>query len=248
MSGHSKWSQIKRQKASADIKRGQIFSKLARAISVAVREGGSADPEVNYKLRVVVETGKSYNMPKENIQRAIEAGIGKSGGVKLEEVVYEGFAPAGVAVIIEAVTDNKNRTLSEIKKVFDKGGGQIAGVGSVSWQFEKKGQMVVKPENISADEILGTAVEAGANDIEVSNSSVWIYCQPEKLALVKKDLEAAGLVLESAELVMKPKNIVKVADAELAKKVLNLVDNLDNLDDVQKVYANFDIPDELLVQ
>ncbi len=248
MSGHSKWSQIKRQKASVDIKRGQIFSKLARAIAISAREGGSGDPDVNYKLRVAIETAKSFNLPKENIQRAIEAGLGKGGGVRLEEVTYEGFAQLGVQVLVEAVTDNKNRTISEIKKVFEKNGGRMGSAGAVSWNFEKKGQIVVKLASISADEILTKAADAGADDIEVGESIVWVYCQPEKLAQVKKDLEAAGLAVESAELVMKPKNIVKITDAGLAKKVLNLVDSLDNLDDVQKVYANFDIPDELLVK
>lgn len=246
MSGHSKWSQIKRQKQSADIKRGQVFSKLARAIAIAAKEGNSADPQVNYKLRMAIETAKSVNMPKENIVRAIEAGAGISGGVNLEEVTYEGFAPAGVAIVVEAVTDNKNRTLAEIKKVFDKSGGALTGVGSVSWNFEKKGVVIVKLDSLTADEVLEKAANIGAEDIEAGNSFVEVYCQSEKLAKIRQGLKEAGLIIESAELTMKPKNIVKVEDSRKAKQVLNLVDALDNLDDVQKVFANFDIPDSLL--
>lgn len=246
MSGHSKWSQIKRQKAVADVKRGQAFSKLGKAITLAAKKGGSADPEINYKLRMAVETAKSYNMPKENIQRAIDAGIGKGATVNLEEATYEGFAQNGVAVIVEVVTDNKNRTVSEIKKTFDKCGGTLANAGAVSWNFEKKGQIVVKLDRFTADEVLGKAAEFGADDIEVGENSVEVYCPPEKLSQVRQNLAEAGFSIESAELTMKPKSLVKVEDSGKANQILGLVDSLDNLDDVQKVYANFDIPDNLL--
>ena len=248
MSGHSKWSQIKRQKGTADVKRGQVFSKLAKAIAVAAKEGGSSDPAVNYKLRVAIETAKTYNMPKENITRAIEAGAGISVGVSLEEVTYEGFAPAGVAVLVDVLTDNKNRTLSEIKKVFERGGGTLLGVGSVAWNFEKKGQITVKLNGKTPDEILTIAADSGADDVEILDAIAQIYSAPEKLTLLKEELTRQGLKVETAELTMKPKTIVKVEDSGRARQILSLVDNLDNLDDVQKVYANFDIPDEILSQ
>lgn len=248
MSGHSKWSQIKRQKGAADVKRGQVFSKLSKAITLAAKEGGSQDPSVNYKLRMVIETAKTYNMPKENIARAVEAGARISGGVSLEEVTYEGFAPAGVAVLVDVVTDNKNRTLSEIKKVFERGGGTLSGAGSVAWNFEKKGQITVKFNGKTPDEILTIAADSGADDVEILTTVAQIYSTPEKLTQVKEKLIKAGLKIETAELTMKPKTVVKVGDSGKARQILSLVDTLDNLEDVQKVYSNFDIPDEILAK
>ncbi|OGD86169.1 hypothetical protein A2Z23_02235 [Candidatus Curtissbacteria bacterium RBG_16_39_7] len=247
MSGHSKWSQIKRQKTSTDVKRGQLFSKLASAITIAAKEGGSGDPQTNFKLRMVLEQAKAVNMPKENIQRAIERGLGKGdAGIILEEVVYEGFGPGGIAIIAEATTDNRNRANSEIKKVLELAGGRLAGSNSVLWGFEKKGMIMVKSDK-SFDESFMVAAEAGAEDLEEAGNVFEIYTKIEDLEKVKKNLIDRGFKIVTSELTLKPTDIVKITDLNLAQKVLTLMDKLDELDFVQKVYSNFDIPDKLLV-
>ncbi len=245
MSGHSKWSTIKRQKGVADAKRGQAFAKAAAAITIAARESGES-PETNFKLRLAVESAKRINMPKENIQRAIDKGVGKGGNqVAIEEAVYEGFGPAGVSIIVEALTDNKLRTAQEVRSTFEKGGGSLGGLGSVSYLFTPTGEIDVEKVT-NADELLLAAADAGADDVEVEEPVAAIYCRPGDLEKVKKGLEDAGFAVSGSELSMKPKDLVKVEDSEKAEKVLSLVNKLDQLQDVQKVYSNYDISDEIL--
>ncbi len=247
MSGHSKWAQIKRQKGVADIKRGQAFTKLANAITIAVRQGGgSSDPEQNFRLRLTIEKAREVNMPKENVQRAIERGAGKGEkGSGLEEVVYEGFGPGGSAIIVEAATDNKLRTTSEVKQVFEKNGATLGTPGAVSYQFNTKGVIRIQKENRSTDEIFLSAADAGAEDIEEQGDEVAIYTKPDELMKVKqllpKDLKITG-----AELTRVPLTTVSIQDQDAAEKIVTLLDKLESLDDVQKVYSNFDIPDQYL--
>lgn len=251
MSGHSKWAQIKRQKGVADIKRGQAFTKVAKGITIAVKQGGGvSDPSQNFRLRLAIEKARAINMPKENIERAIERGMGKSGGMGLEESVYEGFGPQGVAVIVEAATDNKQRTTPEIKSVFEKNGGTLATPGAVSYQFEQKGLITVKkgtpPAGRSLDDIFLISADAGAEDIEEAGDEVLIYTKPDQIALVKDILVKNNLAVKDLELIRKPKTTISITDRENADKMLALVEKLEELEDVQKVYANFDIPDRFL--
>ncbi|MBI2036227.1 YebC/PmpR family DNA-binding transcriptional regulator [Candidatus Microgenomates bacterium] len=249
MSGHSKWAQIKRQKGTADVKRGLAFTKLANAITIAVRAGGGiADPESNFKLRLTIEKARTANMPKENIQRAIDRGKAplRQGSAGLEEVVYEGFGPGGIAVIIECVTDNKERTRSEVRSIFDKNGGTLGQAGSVSYQFEKVGLITVGKNNQTFDEIFTIAVDHGAQDIEEAEEEVFIYTDTPALKQTKESLEKAGLAIIEAQLYRKPTVTIPVGDKELADKIISFVEKLENLDDVQKVYSNFDISNELL--
>lgn len=246
MSGHSKWAQIKRQKGAADIKRGQTFTKIANAITIAVRQGGGIpDPEANFRLRLAMEKARAANMPKENIERALRRAQGKLGG-ELEEVVYEGYGPAKVAVIIEAATDNKQRTTSEVRNIFEKGGGALGGKGSVAYLFDAVGQISVKKKDKTADEMMFLAIDEGAQDFEETQDSVEIYTKPEDLNNVKEKLSGHGFMVEAAELEMRPKTAVSITDSQTAQQVLSFVEKLENLDDVQKVHANFDIPDELI--
>lgn len=247
MSGHSKWSTIKRQKGVTDARRGREFTKLGNAITIAVREGGgSGDPASNFKLRLTMDQARAANMPKENIQRAIDRGLGKGGsGGQLETVDYEGYGPGKVAVIIEAVTDNRNRTSSEIRGVVEKNGGTFASSGAVSWMFKDCGLIGVAKDG-KFDEIFEASVDAGAEDVEEAGDSVEVYTKPADLDRVKKSLEEKGLKVLSAELYKKPTTTVEITDAEVAKKLLSFVEKLEDVDDVSKVYANFDIDDEIL--
>ncbi len=246
MSGHSKWAQIKRQKEKADIKRGVVFTKLANAIAIAVRQsGGIGEVNQNFRLRLAVDAAKAANMPKENIQRAIQRAVRKEVG-ELEEVTYEGFAPGGVAIIVRAITDSRNRTTSEVKGIIERNGGTFTAVGSVSWMFEDKGLIVVAKDGKSFDEVFETSVDSGAEDVKESDGLVEVYTKPDELYKVKNFLIEKGLKIQSAELYKTPMTIVKVEDSETAKKVLALIDKLDELDDVIRVYANFDIQDNLL--
>lgn len=245
MSGHSKWAQIKRQKGAADMKRGQAFTKLASAITIAVREGGGvADPVQNFRLRLSIEKARSINMPKENIERAIERGKGGGKDDALQEVVYEGFAPGGVALIVEAATDNKLRTNSEVKNIIEKNGGTLGVPGSVSYQFQTKGLINVKKDR-DLDEIFMIAADAGAEDIEEVADEVIIYTKPEELANVRNAI-GEKLQILNAELTRKPTITVNISDKNIASKILSLMEKVESMDDVQKVYANFDIPDELI--
>jgi len=246
MSGHSKWAQIKRQKGVTDIKRGQAFTKIAKAITLAVKEGGGiGDPEKNFKLRLAIEKARAINTPKENIERAIERGMGKGKGESLEEVVYEGFGPGGVAVIAEAATDNRQRTNSEVKSIFDKNGGTFGNPGSVSYLFQKKGTITIKKDGKTIDEIFLAAADFGAEDVEEAGEEVLVYTKPEDLGKVK-DLLSNSLTVTNAEIIRKPFVAVTIEDKQTAQKVLSFMDKLESCEDIQRVDANFDIPDNLI--
>jgi YebC/PmpR family DNA-binding regulatory protein len=246
MSGHSKWSSIKHKKGAADAKRGKLFSKLSRAIIVAAKDGGP-DPAGNLALQNAVEKAKSYSMPKDNIDRAIAKGSGADAdAAAFETVVYEGYGPEGVAVLVEALTDNRNRTAADVRHIFAKTGGNLGTSGAVAWQFERRGVVLVDAAGIDEDELILAAAEGGADDVEPDGSSFQITCAPENLAAVRAAVEAAGFTVESAELTMIPSTTVEVADEGTAKQVLRLMDALEENDDVQEVYANFDIPERVL--
>ena len=244
MSGHSKWSQIKRQKGAADVKRGVVFTKMTREIMLAAREGGP-DPDANFRLRLAIDRARAVNMPHANIDRAIERATGGADGAQLESVVYEGYGPGGVSVMVEAATDNRNRTVSEIRATFVRGGGKLGESGSVQWLFEQKGIIEIDASGRSNDEVQLVAIDAGAEDVEVDGSLITVYTTTSAFEKVKKAIEAAAIPISSAEISMRPNNTVRV-DGEHAQKVLRLVEALEDLDDVQKVHANFDIPDEVL--
>jgi YebC/PmpR family DNA-binding regulatory protein len=246
MSGHSKWSSIKHKKGAADAKRGKLFSKLSRAIIVAAKEGGP-DPAGNLSLANAVEKAKSYSMPKDNIDRAIAKGSGADAdAAAFETVVYEGYGPEGVAVLVEALTDNRNRTAADVRHIFAKNGGNLGTSGAVAWQFERRGVILVDASGVDEDELMLAAAEGGAEDVELDGSSFQITCAPEDLAVVRIAVEAAGFTVESAELTMIPSTTVEVGDEGTAKQVLRLMDALEENDDVQEVYANFDIPERVL--
>ncbi len=250
MSGHSKWSTIKRQKGVADIKRGQTFTKLANAITIAVKMGGSGDPESNPRLRVAADAARAVNMPKENIQRAIDRGLGKLPGQTLEEVLYEGFGPSKVAFLVEGVTDNKMRTLQEIKNIFERNGGSLAGQGSVAYMFDRKGEIRVKSKGGGLEDEILELIDLGAEDVEDYKEDniqkYLVYTESSELNTMGNKITQAGYGVESQELVFKPNVLVAINDAESAKKVLDFAAKLEDSDDVQKVYANFDIPEELI--
>jgi YebC/PmpR family DNA-binding regulatory protein len=246
MSGHSKWSSIKHKKGAADARRGKLFSKLSRAITVAAREGGP-DPTGNLALQNAIEKARSYSMPKDNIERAIAKGAGSDAdGSGYETVVYEGYGPEGVAVLVEALTDNRNRTASEVRHLFSKHGGNLGTTGAVAWQFERRGIVLVPAEGVDEDALVMAVAEAGAEDVELDGSSFLISMLPEVLAGVRAAVEAAGFQVESVELAMIPKATVAISDEGTARKVVRLVEGLEESDDVQDVYANFDIPETVL--
>ncbi len=244
MSGHSKWSSIKHQKAAVDAKRGKLFTKIIREITVAAKTGGG-DPNSNPRLRTAIQSAKSANMPSDNIDRAIKKGTGELEGVTYEEVVYEGYGPQGVAVYVACLTDNKNRTASEIRSIFNKLNGSMAGQGSVAWIFEKKGFFAVPKNKTSEEQLMDVAVAAGAEDLKQEGDRFEITTGPQDYWAVKEALERAGIPVESAEMTMIPKNEVEVS-AESARSVLGLIEALEEHDDVQNVYANCDIPDEVM--
>jgi len=246
VSGHSKWSTIKHKKGAADAKRGQLFTKLTRALIVAAKEGGG-DPAGNLALQNAIEKARSYSMPKDTIERAIARGSGADADAsQFETIVYEGYGPSGVAVIVEALTDNRNRTAGEVRNVFMKNDGNLGGSGAVAWLFERHGVVVVEAQGVDEDELMLAAAEGGADDVELDGSTFEITCAPESLASVREAVDAAGFTVESAELTMIPKTTVEVTDENDAKKVLRLIDQLEENDDVQDVYANFDIPERVL--
>lgn len=244
MAGHSKWAQIKRKKAANDAKKGKIFTKLIREIQVAAKLGGP-DEESNPRLRQAIQQAKAYNMPLSNIERAIAKGCGEIEGVNYEEVTYEAYGPGGVAIFIEALTDNRNRTVSEIRHILTKHGGNLATSGSVAWMFEKKGIITVDKSECSEDDILIIATDAGADDINVADDVYEITTAPGDFETVKKALEDNGIKVMEATVSMIPKNTVKVDDSN-APRVLSLMEALDDLDDVQRIYSNFDIDEEVL--
>ena len=246
MSGHSKWSTIKRQKGVNDSKRSAMFTKVAREIAVAARAGGG-DPDANYRLRLAIEKARAINMPADNIKRSIEKATGGGDEVQYEEIVYEGYGPGGVAVLVEAATDNRNRTAAEVRSIFTKTGGQLAGSGAVAWQFEPRGLITVPRDGIDADEVALAAIDAGASDVDTEADPIEIYTEPGDLEAVRKALDAAGVTVESAEQAMLPRQTVSL-DADHVRKALRLVELLEDLDDVQRVTANVDIPEELLAE
>ena len=246
MSGHSKWSSIKHKKGAADARRGKLFSKLSRAIIVAAREGGP-DPVANLALQNAIEKARSYSMPKENIERAIARGSGADAdSAAFETVVYEGYGPSGVALIVEALTDNRNRTASEIRHALSKHDGNLGGSGSVMWLFERRGIVLVGADSVDEDELLLAAAEGGADDVSLDGSTFQVTTAPESLTAVREAVEQAGFSVESAELTLVPKTTVQVGDEASARKILRLIDALEESDDVQDVYANFDIPERVL--
>jgi YebC/PmpR family DNA-binding regulatory protein len=244
MSGHSKWSSIKHKKGAADKKRGQLFSKLSRALIVAAREGGP-DPAANLALANAIEKARSYSMPKDNIDRAIAPGA-DSDAAAFEQVQYEGYGPNGVAVIVEALTDNRNRTAADVRAAFTKHDGNLGGSGSVAWLFERRGVILVDADHADEDELTLAAAEGGAEDVEQDGSSFRVTSAPEYLTAVRGAIEAAGIDVDSAELTMVPKTTVSLEDEHAAKKTLRLIDALEENDDVQEVYANFDIPERVM--
>ena len=247
MSGHSKWSQIKRQKGANDAKRGAAFTKVAREIAIAARAGGG-DPDANYRLRMAMDKARAINMPMDNIKRAIERAVGAGEGEQFEEIIYEGYGPGGVAILVEAATDNKNRTAADVRSMFTKAGGQLAGTGAVAWQFEPKGVIAVPRAGVDADEIALLAIDAGADDVDTDTpETVEVYTAPGDLERVRKGLEAGGVKIESAQLTMHARNTVEV-DVAHARQNLRLIENLEDHDDVQRVTANFEIPDEVFAE
>jgi len=244
MSGHSKWAGIKHRKAAQDPKRGKMFTKIVKEISVAARHGGG-DINTNPRLRLAIQRAKDVNMPADNIERAVKKGTGELEGVSYEEVTYEGYGPGGVAILVEALTDNKNRTTSDVRNIFSKKSGNMAGSGSVNWIFEKRGYFLISKSSIDEDSLTAIALEAGAEDLIEESDSYEIKTQPQDFENVKKALEEKGVKLEASELTMIPKSTIKLAK-DKAKVVLGLVEALEEHDDVQNVYANFDIPDDLL--
>ena len=246
MSGHSKWSTIKHKKGAADAKRGQLFTKLTRALIVAAKEGGG-DPAANLALQNAIEKARSASMPKDTIDRAIAKGSGADADASaFETVVYEGYGPSGVAVIVEALTDNRNRTAGDVRHTFTKNDGNLGGSGAVAWQFERQALVIVAASGADEDELMLAAAEGGAEDVSLDGSTFEITSAPEALSAVRTAVEAAGFKVESAELTMVPKTTVEVVDEADAKKVLRLIDELEENDDVQDVYANFDIPERVL--
>jgi YebC/PmpR family DNA-binding regulatory protein len=246
MSGHSKWSQIKRQKGANDVKRGAIFTKMGREIATAARAGGG-DPDGNFRLRLAIEKARAANMPADPIKRAIERATGGGDAEQYEEIAYEGYGPGGVAVLVEAQTDNRNRTAAEVRSVFTKSGGQLAGSGAVAWQFEPRGFITVPRAGVDADEVALLAIDAGAEDVDTDSDPLEIYTSLTDLERVRHELEAAGVAIESAESAMIAKQTVELEPAK-ARQALRLVELLEDLDDVQRVTANFDIPEEVFAE
>jgi YebC/PmpR family DNA-binding regulatory protein len=244
MGGHSHWSTIKRQKGAADAKRGQLFTKLSREITVAAREGGG-DPDMNPRLRLAIDKARENNMPADTIKRAVERGAGGGEGANLIETTFEGYGPGGVAIILQVVTDNRNRTVSEIRTTLARNGGSLAESGSVAWQFDNVGYIALDVDEQDPEEVALAAIDAGAQDVRTEDGTVEVYTAPTELVKVRRALEEAGLTVAAAELSMLPKNTLPL-DAGSAGQVLRLLDVLEELDDVQKVFSNADFPDEVL--
>jgi YebC/PmpR family DNA-binding regulatory protein len=246
MSGHSKWSQIKRQKGANDAKRGAVFTKMGREIAVAARAGGP-DPDGNFRLRLAIEKARAANMPADTIKRAIERATGGGDAEQFEEIVYEGYGPGGVGVLVEVATDNRNRTAAEVRSVFSKAGGQLAGSGAVAWQFEQRGVISVPRGGADPDEVALLAIDAGASDVETGTDPVEIYTEPGDLEAVRGALEGAGVAVEGGEVAMVAKQTIAV-DVAKARQNLRLVEHLEDLDDVQRVTSNLELTDEILAE
>lgn len=243
MSGHSKWASIKHKKGAADAKRGRLFTKLIKEITVAAKDGG--DPDLNPRLRTAIARANDANMPKDNIEKAIKKGTGELPGVTYESCIFEGYGPGGVAMMVETLTDNKNRSSAEIRNIFSKKSGNMAGAGSVAWIFTPKGYILIDKEQIDEETLFSISVDAGAEDIKTGEKNYEIFCDPKDFENVKKALTDKGIKWENADLTMVPNSTIKLSGTD-AKAVLALVEALEEHDDVQKVHANFDIPDEIL--
>jgi YebC/PmpR family DNA-binding regulatory protein len=245
MSGHSKWSTIKRKKGAADARRGALFGKLSKALTVAAREGGG-DPEMNPALGLAVQKARAANMPNDNIQRAIDKGTGAAADAETyERITYEGYAPGGVAVLVEVLTDNRNRAASDVRYIFSKNGGKLGTSGSVAYLFERKGVILIPRDSVDEDELMELALEAGAEDVETMESDYRVITAPEDFEALRDALREAGVHFENAEVTMQPQNSIEL-DTATAKQTLRLMDALEENDDVQEVYANFDISDEVM--
>ncbi|MFH1061822.1 MAG: YebC/PmpR family DNA-binding transcriptional regulator [Candidatus Omnitrophota bacterium] len=245
MSGHSKWASIKHKKAATDSKRGKAFTKLIKEITVAAREGGG-EPDANPRLRLAIQKGKDANMPKDNITNAIKKGTGELPGVVYESMLYEGYGPGGVAILVDVLTDNKNRAAAEIRSIFTKKNGNMAGAGSVAWQFKQKGIIIVDKDKIEEDKLMDIILENGADDMVVEDSCYEISTQLKEFENVKKAIENQGIAINQAEISMVPDAAVKISEKTVAQQILNMVNALEDHDDVQNVYSNFDIPDDIL--
>ena len=247
MSGHSHWAGIKYKKAAVDAKRGKVWSKVARMIIVAARTGGG-DPSANLSLRYAIDKAKAANMPKDTIEKAIKKGTGEIEGASYEEVLYEGYGPAGVAIMVEALTDNRNRTTPEIKRLFEKHSGSLGTTGCVNWMFTKKGLITVSTGDTDEEQLFEIALNAGADDMQNTGDVYEITCDPAAYEKLKERLQEKEIPTQVAEISMVPQNTVPVDDAAAAKKIISLMDGFEDHDDVQNTYANFDIPDEILSQ
>ena len=245
MSGHSHWATIKRSKGAADAKRGQLFTKLGREIEIAARDGGGADVGSNFRLRLTVDKARQSAMPKENIERAILRGTGQLKGESIEEITYEGYGPQGTAVIVEVVTDNRNRAVSEVRKLFSRHGGNLGETGSVAWLFERKGYISIVPKDGEADELALVAIDTGADDVKVSQELVEVYTRVEDLQKIKAALEQKQITVESAELSWVPKTLMQL-DGKATHQNMRLIDALEESDDIQAVYSNLEISDEAM--
>ena len=245
MSGHSKWSTIKRKKGAVDAKRGRMFTRLIKEITVAARMGGG-DPDGNPRLRSAIATAKADNMPKDNIERAIKKGTGELEGAVYEEITYEGYGPGGVAVLVDTMTDNKNRTVADIRHAFSKNGGNLGEFGCVGWMFDRKGLMLVDKDSISEEKLMDLALEAGAEDVIEEDSEFQVLTGPDDFDSVKEALETENIKFIEASVSMIPQNTIDVSDEKPARQLLRLLESLEDHDDVQNVYANFDIPDEIM--
>jgi len=245
MSGHSHWAGIKHKKAANDAKRGKLWSKVARIIIVAAKAGGG-DPSQNLSLRYAIDKAKQASMPKDTIEKAIKKGTGSLGNIEYVEVLYEGYASGGVAIMVEALTDNRNRTAPEIKKIFEKRGGSLGATGCVNWMFDKKGVIVVKADACEEDDLMEIALGAGADDMENTGEVYEITCDPAAYNELKDALKEKTIETEMAEISMVPQNTIAIDNIDTAKKILNLIEDFEDQDDVQNVYANFDIPDEIM--
>lgn len=247
MSGHSKWSTIKRKKGAADAKRGALFGKLSRAVTVAAREGGG-DPDMNPALALAIQKAKDANMPHDNIQRAVDKGTGAGSDAETyERITYEGYGPGGVAVLVEVLTDNRNRTASDVRYIFSKNGGKLGTSGSVAYLFERKGVILVPKDSADEDELMEVALEAGAEDVQLDEAHYRVVTSPGEFMTVRGELEAASIEYESSEISLEPQNTIQL-DANTARQTLRLIDSLEENDDVQEVYANFDISEDVMAE
>jgi YebC/PmpR family DNA-binding regulatory protein len=246
MSGHSKWSTIKHKKAATDAKRGKLFTRLAREITIAAREGGG-DPATNFGLRLAMDKAKAANMPKDNIERAIKRGTGELKGEELVEVTYEGYAPNGVALLLQVLTDNKNRTVAAVRRVLTRQGGTLADAGAVAWQFDRKGYIAIAPDGVDEDTVFEVAVEAGAEDVVFGDDLIEVYAELDAFQAVRQALEDAGIHFETAELAMIPKTTMQLAEKQTLQ-VMGIIDALEELDDIQQVYSNLEISDEVMAK